>query len=259
MVHDTRLESGQSGFTCRECQGTRRDLCPPPLSTQRCPVRKRQSRFGRSTAKHSRRCGYTLIEMVVVISMLTTLFGIMGVTFNLLLRMDKAVLQGFVTERTISRLAILFRDDIHQATEGIVVEETELTLQPRSMGRDAGVSVRYVVTDQGVTRLTRDQGAVVARDDFVLPDCEITFVSGEGDEAQRRVLSIRRPAASPLGKRHEYAPLRQLNIEAYLSKPSPAQDLSGQRASDEAATTGDEPPARSGDSDADASVKEEQE
>ena len=55
------------------------------------------------------RRGVSLIEMVVVISMMTVVIGLVGMTFHLLLRSEKLVSQSFVTERTISRLAVQFR------------------------------------------------------------------------------------------------------------------------------------------------------
>ena len=119
------------------------------------------------------RRGYTLVEMVVVISMLTMIISLAGMTFHLLLRTDKAVLQASVTERTISRLAILFREDVHRAETGVIDTQEEQTPQRLSLevpGRDP---VRYVVTEAGIVRLTLEHGAVIARDDFVLPECEV--------------------------------------------------------------------------------------
>ena len=69
--------------------------------------------------KRRKRSGVSLIELLASIAMLTTLLVLTGTTFHLLFRADKSVSQSFVTERSISRLAVQFRDDVHQSESGI--------------------------------------------------------------------------------------------------------------------------------------------
>ncbi|MEI8017920.1 MAG: prepilin-type N-terminal cleavage/methylation domain-containing protein, partial [Schlesneria sp.] len=119
---------------------------------------------------YSRR-GVSLIEMVVVISMLTVVIGLVGMTFHLLLRSEKLVTQSFVTERTISRLAIQFRDDVHQSETGVLTGGTENDKPTLTLGNTSGSQIRYLVTADGLVRLLETHDRVTARDDFRLPDC----------------------------------------------------------------------------------------
>ena len=196
---------------------------PDPARRLTSALRKRVSRRG-----------YSLVEMVVVMSMLTMIISLAGMTFHLLLRTDKSVLQGFVTERTISRLAILFREDVHQADTGVIEAEVEQAPQRISLEAPGRNPVRYVVTDEGVVRLTLEHGSVVARDDFVLPECEVTLTAGDVDDAALRTLMIERPVASLVGKRQEQALRRQLKIEAYLHRPDQGQTAQPTQPSDPA-------------------------
>jgi len=187
-----------------------------------------------ATRKSVSRRGYTLVEIVVVISMLTMIISLAGMTFHLLLRADKSVLQAFVTERTISRLAILFREDVHRADAGVIEAEAEQTPQRLSLESPGRDPVRYAVTEEGIVRLTLEHGSVVARDDFVLPECEVFLTAGDADAVALRTLVIERPAASLVGKRQDQAPRRQLKIEAYLHRPYQGQTAQPTQPSDPA-------------------------
>ena len=166
---------------------------------------------------HIRR-GVSLIEMVVVISMLTVVIGLVGMTFHLLLRSEKLVTQSFVTERTISRLAIQFRDDVHQSETGVLTGGTENDKPTLTLGNTSGSQIRYLVTADGLVRLLETHDRVTARDDFRLPDCNLSIFAGSDDESSLRRLVIERPGAALVKKHQEAFPLRAMRIDAYLTR-----------------------------------------
>src|SRR4051812_8812620 len=65
--------------------------------------------------------GVTLAELMVVLAILAALMSFAAVIFHLLFRAENEVTGSFVLERTISRLAVQFRDDVHRADVGTVM------------------------------------------------------------------------------------------------------------------------------------------
>ena len=166
---------------------------------------------------HSRR-GVSLIEMVVVISMMTVVIGLVGMTFHLLMRSEKLVSQSFVTERTISHLAVQFRDDIHQSESGVLTSGSESDQSELALGNASGIQIRYLITADGLVRLLVTDGQVTAREDFRLPDCRVSFSTGPDDESSLRRLVIERPGAVLVKKHQESVPLRAMKIDAHLKR-----------------------------------------
>ena len=166
---------------------------------------------------HTRR-GVSLIEMVVVISMMTVVIGLVGMTFHLLLRSEKLVSQSFITERTISRLAIQFRDDVHQSEAGVLTGGSESDRPELALGNASRFQIRYVVTADGLVRQLVADDQVEARDDFRLPDCHISIFAGSDSESSLRRLVIERPGAVLVNKHQESIPLRALKIDAHLKR-----------------------------------------
>ena len=166
---------------------------------------------------HIRR-GVSLIEMVVVISMLTVVIGLVGMTFHLFLRSEKLVTQSFVTERTISRLAIQFRDDVHQSEIGALSSGSESDKPVLTLANSSGTQIRYQVIADGLARVLVSNDQVTARDDFRMPDCHISLFAGSDDESTLRRLVIERPGAVLVKQHQEAVPLRALKIDAHLKR-----------------------------------------
>jgi prepilin-type N-terminal cleavage/methylation domain-containing protein len=164
------------------------------------------------------RRGVSLIEMVVVISMLTIVIGLVGMTFHLLLRSERLVSQSFITERTISRLAIQFRDDVHQSDTGVLSSGSESEKPVLTLGNESGIQIRYLVIAEGLVRLLVANDRVTARDDFRLPDCRLSLFSGSDGESSLQRLVIERPGAALVKTHQESAPLRAMKIDAHLNQ-----------------------------------------
>lgn len=193
------------------------------------------ARFGmaRPCARLKQRDGFTLVEMMVVIAALAVMLTLAGMTFHLLLRTERHVSQSFVTERSISQLAVLFRDDCHQSEVGPITNSNENDQQELGLQRYDGSRVRYVANSKGLVRQVMDHDQVVAREDFLLPECQVSITAGSGGDSSRlRILNIKRPGAVIVRNERSSIPLRSLPIEAYLRRQTPSgssQDSRTQR------------------------------
>ena len=168
-------------------------------------------------AKNIRR-GFTLIELVVVMSMMMVILSLAGMTFHLLLRTEKVVSQSFVTERAISRLSVQFRDDVHRSERGELTGDIGNEKRELTLGDASGIRIRYAVTADGIARLLVDRDAVVARDDFRLPECHVSIAAEDIANLSLRTLVIERPGAMIVQKQQAPPPLRPLRIEAHLNR-----------------------------------------
>lgn len=184
-------------------------------------TRKRPGAWGRIPAgnDHERasRTGFTLVELMVVISILGVILILAGMTFHLLLRTEKLVSQSFITERTLSRLAIQFRDDCHLSEQGEFVSSADGGRRELRLIQPGGTVVKYVIGDRSLVRILVERDEVVSREDYLLPECEVSIPStSDGVGSRLRALSIRRPGAGLVRKEHSPVVLREMRIEAHL-------------------------------------------
>lgn len=168
-------------------------------------------------ASANSRGGVSLIEVVVVMTMISFVFLCIGTTVHLLLRTEKVVSQSVVMERTISRLGNLFRDDMHRSEKVVEIpgadgSTTELRLVAGDQER-----VRYRIAAGQVTREVIDDDATVMRDDFRLPDCRVRIRHERQEKAESYALLLERPRAGAQKNPESPIPLRILPIEANLN------------------------------------------
>ena len=66
--------------------------------------------------RKTRRRGYSLIEMVVVVGAVTIVLSMCGLTLHALMRLDRSGRRGFDDASTVARLARQFRKDVRSAS-----------------------------------------------------------------------------------------------------------------------------------------------
>lgn len=176
-----------------------------------------------------RRRGASLIELMVVISMLTVVLGMVGVLFHRLFQAELMAAKTTVTEVTTMRLADQFRRDIHEASTVKRSREsgdTAATLEVN--GRDDTMTVLYTAEANKVRREVKQQQTVVARETYRLPGCRVTFpepkaaTATNGDAPSQQpalvTLYLERPHATVSASNQAKLPLRGIVIDAELGR-----------------------------------------
>ncbi|NQU24751.1 MAG: prepilin-type N-terminal cleavage/methylation domain-containing protein [Candidatus Nealsonbacteria bacterium] len=154
-----------------------------------------------------RRRGFSLIELVVVISVGSVLLGVTVGVFHLLFRMEHTARQYVHQSAVTAQLADRFRRDVHQAVDATVADDDagQLTLSP-------GHTIVYQPRPGELVRVERIDGADRCRETFSLPPQ--TTVSMEiADVAGSRLVRLRLVSQGSSGS----APGRELCIEALLA------------------------------------------
>lgn len=168
-----------------------------------------------------KRAAFTLIELVVGISITGVIFVILGSVFALLMRSERTVMQSLQLERTISRMSEQFRKDVHQTRSGDAKEESNDDLSEVRLLRSGGKSIRYHLSKNGIERQLFEGTSMKAHDEFVLPDCQVQFRKRQGSESTLYVIVVERPGALMQRMPHAPIPLRPLEILAHAHARKP--------------------------------------
>ena len=175
--------------------------------------------------KASLRRGVSLIELMVVISIVTVLFGMVGVVFHRLFLAEQVAMRAALTERTVSRLAVQFRGDVHASTVAMpeVQDGTTRTfklLHSQLMWVMEFPAIVYTARDGEVLREQFGaDGKLLNREVYRLPECRVSFPNQtENLHAVLISLAIERQGSTVTPQPQAVRPYRTLVIEAFLSR-----------------------------------------
>lgn len=136
------------------------------------------------------RTGKTLIEMVVIVSLLAVVFAGSTTTLAALFRIDRQLRRDAEQSTSLSRLSARFRADVHEATNCRVQQTCVLTL-PDSR------EIHYAAADREITREVRRDGKLEHRDGFRLPaPAGVSFTQLDQADGKLVRLTIR-PSGQP--------------------------------------------------------------
>ena len=185
-------------------------------------------------SSESRRGGFTLIEVVVLMSIVALLMTLGGGMLRRLLAADRQMVRALETARQVDRLSSRLRRDVQLGT---LDQRDTQQLPSRLILRMAdGHTMDYTVTDHRLIREVFVGENRQVRDSFVFPPrtqlefdvplavAETESVSGVGGETKagmRRVrltLSFSRELAGQPGRPRGAPPPRELTIEATLGR-----------------------------------------
>jgi len=137
------------------------------------------------------RAAKSLLEVLVVISILSVVFGTSTTMLAALLRVERQFRRDTEQTTSLGRLAAHFRSDVHQAKSCQVAAGCKFTMPD-------GREIHYAAAEREVTREVHRGGALEHRDGFVLPPgAAIRFESIEQSGAALVRLSIR-PEGEPV-------------------------------------------------------------
>jgi len=154
------------------------------------------------------RRGVTLIELMVVISVLAVLMGLCAVTIQLLLRVGSDTQARRSAAAALDRLAEQFREDVHLCDDvQIRPAGVRLRLTPR-------VAVDYEVRDGRVGRIESTDGQPSRHESYGLGKTN-TAVFDRRDDGPRRFLAL---VVSHKGRAGQPEPPHPIEVLALIGK-----------------------------------------
>ena len=155
------------------------------------------------------RTGKTLIELLVIITLLSAVMSMATTTLAAVFRIKQRLSRESYEEQTISRLASRLRTDAHQAIRCDAADVCTLTLE-------GGETICYTVEPAAIAREVRRAGAVLHRDAFPLPrDASASLTCDDASGGKLVRLTIR-PRETP-GREGPFP--RSVTVEAALHLP----------------------------------------
>jgi type II secretory pathway pseudopilin PulG len=159
-----------------------------------------------------KRRGKTLVELLVVISMLGGLLGASGTVIYRMMRAERAVETDMAWQRTVTELAEQFRADVHIASVANVIDGgTGLTLTlPEG-------TVAYSLTQRGVRRVWQPKQGTSLQQEYRCHETGVRFATE--DHLGRIWATVVIPrSASPLAKSVDLPTEPILAVRAVLGR-----------------------------------------
>ena len=170
----------------------------------------------------AQRRGFTLIELMVVIAIITVIFSLVGAVFQRLFLSEQSAMRAALIEHTVSRLADQFRRDIHAATFAEI--DTQREGATGSLGlfeanRDQPAIVYVILTDEVLREQRAADNRVSHREVYRLPECRASFAVQVAEADVSFIsLSIERQHSTITPQPQATRPYRTLVVEAALAR-----------------------------------------
>ena len=185
------------------------------------------------TARQRRHSGFTLVEMMIVISLSSIVLATIGIVFQGLRGAQRAIGDHQTAIDNIARLAQQFRADVHSATSAeIAAVDLEAAAWPPDAGEKSdaaqeilklpqpeGKEVDYRLDRGSMTRVVRSGNQIAERESYALPEnCRVQWQlddSPNSDATTKRATAL---LSYPLGDQElEFSGERKLRIDAIVN------------------------------------------
>ena len=123
----------------------------------------------------NRRRGYSLIEMLVAMTLVATTLSTIGLVLHSLHRAERRLRDDVDFERTVNRLATQLRTDAHNAQGGEFAAVAANATHARTFASSSEQTVTYSIEPGGVERRVRRGAALQHREWFAIPNSVLTW------------------------------------------------------------------------------------
>lgn len=164
---------------------------------------------------HARR-GFTLIHMLVTISMMSVLLTITITSMITLLNRNQSVYLTSLHYKNMNRFSLEFRNDIHQANRvSLIKEENETGILIEKPNEE---KTKYLTKGPTVYRLNEDREQNKSRNKYsFLPETKIEF-SEENPGSVEAILRNPLTSGNSGAISEGYLPLKEFRIQAFKGR-----------------------------------------
>lgn len=171
-----------------------------------------------------RSAGFTLVEVLLVVSLSSIVLCTVGVIFHSLHSAQRSLGEHQTAIDNIARLADQFRADVHSASSAQITpaapsSDNQSPHDMLKLSQPGQTQVDYETDGNCVTRVARSGDQITQRESYALPErCQVQWrlddLSGVGSTAQRASAHL----SYPLGDQElQFSDERQLRIDAIVN------------------------------------------
>jgi prepilin-type N-terminal cleavage/methylation domain-containing protein len=138
-------------------------------------------------AANWKRRGYSLVEMLVVITIASLVLTTVAVALHSLFRVDRDLRQELVQSMALSRISLALRMDAHEAISTTIEPVGE---EPREIvfAHAEGRSVSYTLDEARIVRRLQQGGQVKHREVYAFPEDTVLTLRMEELESKQVVI-----------------------------------------------------------------------
>lgn len=183
---------------------------------QRLPVNHAGAAQARRSSTH-RWCGWTLIELLATMALLTAMTGISAKILTTLLRSERNGTEHVARLVTVSRLARQFRADVHAAIDLQVSADNPQQPLVRITGKDQR-KIQYEIQPRGILRTEqRPAQPVASHDPLRLPGTRFRIVES-ATPPRLLTLVVETPDTFALDPKQPADNAREVRIDAIVGR-----------------------------------------
>jgi prepilin-type N-terminal cleavage/methylation domain-containing protein len=148
----------------------------------------------------NRRRGFTLIEMLAVITVMTALMGLAVTLLILLMTADRTSRRQLIENEQIEQLAASLRRDVRAAVTAEVTDTPQALQSRLVLNTGAEQSVEYVISAGRITRTQSAGGKSAGREAYLFDDlveAQFQIETGQGRQFAALQLTRGKPEAAP--------------------------------------------------------------
>jgi type II secretory pathway pseudopilin PulG len=162
------------------------------------------------------RRGITIIEVMIVVTVVTMLLAVCAVSIQLLMRLNADVQGRFNATVALDRLARQVRADSHASATAQIVGDEKNKARPAGLRLvfEADHTVTYQSADGGMVRTESRGGKVIRHETYALPRGNVGRFELRDESSRRLVVLVMARVANP----NKPEPLRPLEIVALQGK-----------------------------------------
>jgi len=170
-----------------------------------------------------RKAGFTLVEMLLVISLSSIVLCTVGVIFFGLHSAQRALGEHQTSIDNIARLAEQFRDDVHSAASAQITPAAESAANNESphdilkLSQADNKTIDYEFEGNDVTRVVRTGDQVMGRESYALPErSQVQWQLDDVASSTAKRASVH--LSYPLGDHElQFSDQRQMKIDAIVN------------------------------------------
>jgi len=162
--------------------------------------------------KHASRSGKTLIEMVLIVTVMSAVAMMSAMVMNSVMRAEGHSRESLVATTAHSDLSVRFRHDAHVSSDATLLEE-DGRVTGVELKQTSGETIRYQIAEDSFLRIVEADENVIQRDSYA-----VGFESASFETFASEMPQVVLTYSKPYRKTRQDTPQRTYRVLASIGK-----------------------------------------